>query len=88
MDRKGIEEKIKKMKLLILLLPLLLISCSYLPEPLNNPAVSTFGKKCNGQSWSYIWIHTRGEELTATKEKCKKTWLSTRNVVFSKESKM
>ena len=47
------------------------ISCSYLPEPLNDPAVSSFGKKCNEETWSYIWIYKRGEELTATEEKCK-----------------
>jgi len=60
------------MKLLYILLPLLLISCSYMPEPLNDPQVSTFGKKCNGQAWSYIWINKRGQDLTATKDKCKK----------------
>ena len=49
----------------------ILISCSYLPEPLNDPAVSSFGKKCNEETWSYIWIYKRGEELTATEEKCK-----------------
>ena len=49
----------------------ILISCSYLPEPLNDPAVSTFGKKCNEEAWSYIWIYKRGENLTATEEKCK-----------------
>ena len=49
----------------------LLISCSYMPEPLNNPQVSTFGKKCNEQVWSYIWINKRGENLTASEEKCK-----------------
>ena len=59
------------MKLLYVLLPLLLISCSYMPEPLNNPQVSTFGKKCNEQTWSYIWINKRGKNLTASEEKCK-----------------
>ncbi len=49
----------------------ILISCSYLPEPLNDPAVSTFGKKCNEETWSYIWIYKRGENLTATEENCK-----------------
>ena len=59
------------MKKLLLLIPILLMSCSYLPEPLNDPAVSTFGKKCNEEAWSYIWIYKRGENLTATEEKCK-----------------
>ena len=49
----------------------ILISCSYLPEPLNDPAISTFGKKCNEETWSYIWIYKRGENLTATEENCK-----------------
>ena len=49
------------MKLLYVLLPLLLISCSYMPEPLNDPQVSSFGKKCNEQTWSYIWINKRGK---------------------------
>lgn len=59
-------------KLLILFLPLLLItSCSYLPEPLDSPALSTFGKKCNSEAWSYIWIYKKGKDLTASEEKCK-----------------
>ena len=31
----------------------------------------SFGKKCNEQVWSYIWINKRGENLTASEEKCK-----------------
>ena len=59
-------------KLLLLTLTLLMMaSCSYLPEPLNNPVVSNFGKKCNEEAWSYIWIHKKGQNLTATEEKCK-----------------
>lgn len=42
-----------------------------MPEPLNDPHVSSFGKKCNENIWSYIWITKRGENLTATEEKCK-----------------
>ena len=60
-----------KKLLLILILPILLVSCSYLPEPLDNPAISTFGKKCNEEAWSYIWIHKRGQNLTASEKKCK-----------------
>ena len=30
-------------------------------EPLNDPQVSSFGKKCNEQTWSYIWINKRGK---------------------------
>jgi len=41
-----------------------------MPEPLNNPVVSTFGKKCNEEAWSYIWIHKKGQNLTASEEKC------------------
>ena len=59
------------MKLLYVLLPLLLISCSYMPEPLNDPQVSSFGKKCNEQNLSYIWINKRFKNLTASEEKCK-----------------
>ena len=59
------------MKKIFLIVPILLMSCSYLPEPLNDPAVSTFGKKCNEEAWSYIWIYKRGENLTASEEKCK-----------------
>ena len=47
------------------------MSCSYLPEPLNDPAVSSLGKKCNEETWSYIWIYKKGENLTASEEKCK-----------------
>ena len=52
-------------------LALLLSACSYLPEPLNDPHVSTFGKKCNETTWSYIWITKKGQNLTASEEKCK-----------------
>ncbi len=52
-------------------LALLLSACSYLPEPLNDPHVSTFSKKCNETTWSYIWITKRGQNLTASEEKCK-----------------
>ena len=58
-------------KLLILILPLFLVSCSYLPEPLNNPGISSFGKKCNEEAWSYIWIYKKGQNLTASEKKCK-----------------
>ena len=59
-------------KLLVLTLALLMMaSCFYLPEPLNDPVVSTFGKKCNEEAWSYIWIYKKGQNLTATEEKCK-----------------
>jgi len=54
-----------------LILTLFLASCSYLPEPLNDPEISTFGKKCNEEAWSYIWIHKKGQNLTASEEKCK-----------------
>ena len=59
------------MKLLYLILPLLLISCSYMPEPLDNPKVSYFGKKCSDGMWSYVWIYDRDKELRASKENCK-----------------
>ena len=59
------------MRVRIILLLFILSSCSYLPEPLNDPAISTFGKKCNEEAWSYIWIHKRGQNLTATEEQCK-----------------
>ena len=52
-------------------LALLLSACSYIPEPLNDPHVSTFGKKCNETTWSYIWITKKGQNLTASEEKCK-----------------
>jgi hypothetical protein len=55
---------------IFLILTMFLASCSYLPEPLNNPVVSTFGKKCNEETWSYIWIHKKGQNLTASEEKC------------------
>ena len=60
-----------KMKLLYLILPLVLISCSYMPEPLDNPKVSYFGKKCGDGMWSYVWIYDRDKELRASKENCK-----------------
>ena len=59
------------MRILIFILPLFLMSCSYMPEPLNDPEISTLGKKCNGQTWSYIWIYKKGENLTASEKKCK-----------------
>jgi len=47
-------------------------SNSYIkPKEVNNPQVSSFGKKCNEQVWSYIWINKRGKNLTASEEKCK-----------------
>ena len=49
----------------------LLISCSYLPEPLNDPQISTLGKKCNEETWSYIWINKKGQNLTASEKNCK-----------------
>ena len=49
----------------------LLISCSYLPEPLNDPQISTLGKKCNEETWSYIWINKKGQDLTASEKNCK-----------------
>jgi len=55
----------------VIVIALLLSSCSYLPEPLNDPYVSTFGKKCNEEAWSYIWIHKKGQNLTASEEQCK-----------------
>ena len=59
------------MKYLSLIALLFLVSCSYMPKPLNNPEVSSFGKKCNEEAWSYIWIHKKGENLTASEKKCK-----------------
>ena len=53
-----------------LILALFLASCSYLPEPLNNPEVSSFEKTCNAKTWSYIWIHKTGQNLTASEKKC------------------
>ncbi len=58
------------MRRLLFILPLL-TACSYMPEPLNDPQVSTLGKKCNEQTWSYIWIYKRGENLTASEKNCK-----------------
>ena len=44
-----------------------------MPEPLNDPQVSTFVvEECNEQTWSYIWINKRGQDLTAhLKKKCR-----------------
>ena len=58
------------MRRLLFILPLL-TACSYMPEPLNDPQVSTLGKKCNEQTWSYIWIYKKGQNLTASEKKCK-----------------
>tara|TARA_B100001175_G_C18974815_1_gene386966 strand:- start:188 stop:313 length:126 start_codon:yes stop_codon:yes gene_type:complete len=41
-----------------------------MPEPLNDPHVSYWGKKCNENTWSYVWISKRDENLIASKEKC------------------
>ena len=41
-----------------------------MPRPLNNPAISTFGKKCHGDAWSYIWIHDRDNPLHASAREC------------------
>ena len=49
----------------------LLVACSYLPEPLNDPQISTLGKKCNEETWSYIWINKKGQDLTASEKNCK-----------------
>ena len=54
-----------------LVLLLFLAGCSYLPEPLSDPVVTTFGKKCNEETWSYIWIYKKGQDLSASEEKCK-----------------
>ena len=59
------------MRKLLFILPLLVAACSYMPEPLNDPQVSSFGKKCNEEAWSYIWIHKKGENLTASEKNCK-----------------
>ena len=49
----------------------LLSACSFMPKPLNNPAVSTLGKKCTTSGhWSYVWIHDRDVELRASNEYC------------------
>ena len=58
------------MKKLFFIIPLL-VACSYLPEPLNDPQISSFGKKCNEQTWSYIWINKKGQDLTASEKNCK-----------------
>ena len=42
-----------------------------MPEPLDNPKVSYFGKKCGDGIWSYVWIHDRDKELRASKKNCK-----------------
>ena len=57
--------------LIVLLSASILASCSYMPAPLNDPHVSTFGKKCNEEVWSYIWITKRCENLTASEKNCK-----------------
>ena len=49
----------------------LVVACSYLPEPLNDPQISTLGKKCNEETWSYIWINKKGQDLTASEKNCK-----------------
>ena len=59
------------MKQLVFISVLFLASCSYLPEPLNDPEISSFGKKCNQEAWSYIWISKKGQDLTASEKKCK-----------------
>ena len=56
---------------LFLILLFFLASCSYMPEPLNDPQVSSLGKKCNEETWSYIWIYKKGENLTASEKNCK-----------------
>ncbi len=55
----------------ILITGLILAGCS---GHINPPSVK-FGKKCaeagDGQIvYSYIWMHKKGEELTANKETC------------------
>ena len=55
----------------IIILLFVLSSCSYMPEPLNDPVISSFGKKCNEEAWSYIWIHKKGQNLTASEKNCK-----------------
>jgi len=55
----------------IIAILLLLSACSYLPEPLNDPKISTLGKKCNEEVWSYVWIYKKGQNLTASEEQCK-----------------
>ena len=57
--------------LIVILTACTLTACSFLPKPLNNPAVSTLGKKCTASGhWSYIWIYDRDEELRASNEYC------------------
>ena len=60
------------MKYLIILLSAgILASCSFMPKPLNNPAISTLGKKCTTSGhWSYVWIHDRNNPLHASAEEC------------------
>ena len=58
------------MKKLFFIIPLL-VACSYLHEPLNDPQISTLGKKCNEETWSYIWINKKGQDLTASEKNCK-----------------
>ncbi len=60
------------MKYLIVILSACALSaCSFMPKPLNNPSVSTFGKKCHGDAWSYVWIHDRDTPLSASSDQCK-----------------
>tara|TARA_R100001530_G_scaffold23501_1_gene19186 strand:+ start:915 stop:1112 length:198 start_codon:yes stop_codon:yes gene_type:complete len=55
----------------LIILFFVLASCSYIPEPLNDPEISSFGKKCNEETWSYIWIYKKGQNLTASEKACK-----------------
>ena len=59
------------MRRLLFILPLLAAACSYMPEPLNDPQISSLSKKCNEETWSYIWIYKKGENLTASEKNCK-----------------
>ena len=40
-------------------------------KPLNNPKLS-FGKKCNDDVWSYVWIYNKDKELQANEKDCEK----------------
>tara|TARA_A100001011_G_scaffold400175_1_gene512989 strand:- start:6222 stop:6404 length:183 start_codon:yes stop_codon:yes gene_type:complete len=57
-------------RLAILILPLFLLGCT-ITEPLNNPKLS-FGKKCNDDVWSYVWIYNKDKELQANEKDCEK----------------
>ena len=59
------------MRGVLFILPLLAAACSYMPEPLNDPQISSLGKKCNEETWSYMWIYNKGENLTASEKNCK-----------------